>query len=86
MLSEDTLFSPDAVAVEGEAECVGEETDFCSAATCLVTVGSIDEAPKIFIGMASIISFGTVKRFMPKDSKSISPAAIRRRKSRLARY
>ena len=43
-------------------------------------------APYIFIGMASIISFGTVSRLIPKDSRSISPAAIRRRKSLLARY
>jgi len=44
------------------------------------------EAPYIVIGIASIMSLGTVSRLIPSDSRSISPAAIRRRRSRLARY
>jgi hypothetical protein len=64
----------------------GDGAGGTKAFSAIGAAGIIDEAPYILIGIESIISFGTVNRLIPRDSKSISPAAIRRRRSRRARY
>lgn len=64
-----------------------EDTDLReSAARESSDLLKLDLAPYIVIGIESIISLGTVNLLIPNVSKSISPAAIRRRRSRRARY